>query len=310
MLLSRRAWLAAAACLLAFGLPRIGRSQTPPQGQTPQAGMPAPSLSSAAALNAALAELDRAPNTIVAEVGKRTVSWGDVADVIRTWPQIVAGAQFQQLYQAAAMQVIQQRALAQGAEDAGINKDPAVQRRIKNAIDDTLAQEMLRRSLEQNISAKSLQAVYDGVVAGKPGPEQAHVHIIVTDTQAEAEDLIYRLQQGASFADTARQLSKDGSAPNGGDIGFATVDMLSPEIGAVAFSLGVGQMTAYPVKSANHWFIVKVDERRQGGTPSFSDAKVGLEKDVLHAGVSELRKQALKMVPVTYYGLTGKPEQH
>lgn len=276
--------------------------------QSDQAGLPEPSIGSAAALNAALLELDRSPTTIVAEIGPRTVTWGDVADVIRTWPNVVAGVPFQQLYQAAAMQVMQQRALALRAEKAGIDKDPAAERRVRNAIDDALAQEMLRRSLQQNVSPKALQAVYSGVVAGKPGPEQIHARIIVTDTQAEAEDLIYRLNQGASFATVAHDLSKDGSASEGGDIGFVTVDMLSPEVGAVAFSLGVGQINAYPVKSANHWFIVRVEERRQGGTPSFIDARVALERDVLHAGVAELRKQALQMLPVTYYGLAGKPQ--
>src|SRR6185437_1212398 len=152
---------------------------------------------------------------------------------------------------------------------------------------------------------KALQAVYNGVVAGKPGPERVHPRIIVTDTQSDAEDVIYRLSQGASFATVAREVSKDGSAHNGGDLGFVTLDMLATEIGAVAFSLGVGQTTAYPVKSANHWFVIRIEERRQAGTPSFIDSRVALEHDVLHAGVAELRKQVLKTVPVTYYGLAG-----
>lgn len=302
MCILRRARVLATACMLIAGLSGAGWAETP------QGGMPAPNLRSAAALNAALTELDRSPTTIVAEVGTRTVTWGDVADLIRTWPGIVAGVAFQQLYQAAAMQLIQQRALALRAETTGLDKDPAVQRRMRNAVDETLAQAMLRRSLEPNVSTKALQAVYNGVIAGKPGPEQVRPRIIVTDTQAEAEDLIYRLQQGASFADTAKQLSKDGSAPNGGDLGFVTRDMLSPEIGAVVFSLGVGQMTAYPVSSANHWFIVRIEERKQAGPPSFVDARLALERDVLHAGAEELRRQALKSVPVTYYGLTGKPD--
>jgi peptidyl-prolyl cis-trans isomerase C len=278
--------------------------------QTPKDGLPQPNINSAASMNAALAELDRSPTTIVAEVGSRTVTWADVADVIRTWPDIVAGVPFQQLYQAAAMQMMQQRALALRAESAGVDKDPAVKRRVRNATDDALAQEMLRRSLQPNVSSKALQAVYNGVVAGKPGPEQVHPRIIVTDTQSDAEDVIYRLSQGASFATVASEVSKDGSAHNGGDLGFVTVDMLAPEIGAVAFSLGVGQTTAYPVKSGNHWFVVRIEERRQGGTPSFIDSRVALERDVLHAGVAELRKQVLKTVPVTYYGLAGKSDQH
>jgi peptidyl-prolyl cis-trans isomerase C len=288
-------------CIVSALLPAVARAEDP------QGGLPKPSITSTAALNAELAELDRAPSTLVADVGNRTVTWADVADVIRSWPTVVAGVSFQQIYQAAAMQMMQERALAIRAEKAGLDKDPQVERRVRNAMDDALGQELLHRSLAANIAPKALKVVYDGVVAGKPGPDQAHVHIIVTDTASAANDLIYRLGQGASFADTARALSKDGTASNGGDLGFVTVDQLSPEVGAVAFSLGVGQTTAYPVKSGNHWFIVRVDERRQAGTPSFQDAEIALERDVLHAGVDALRAQALKAVPVSYYGLAGKP---
>jgi peptidyl-prolyl cis-trans isomerase C len=283
-------------------VPALARAEDP-KG----VGLPPPSITTAVLLNTELAELDRAPGTIVADVGNRTVTWADIADVIRSWPTIVAGAPFQQLYQAAAMQMMQERALAIRAEAVGLDKDPQAKRRVQNAIDDALGQELLQRSLAANVAPKALKVVYDGVVAGKPGPEQAHVHIIVTDTASEASDLIFRLGQGAAFDDTARALSKDGTAANGGDLGFVTVDQLSPEVGAVAFSLGVGQTTAYPVKSGNHWFIVRVDERRQAETPSFQDAQIALQRDVLHAGVDALRAQALKALPVNYYGLTGKP---
>jgi peptidyl-prolyl cis-trans isomerase C len=291
-------------CIAAALLPTLARAEDP------QGGLPRPSVASAVALSAELTELDRTPGTVVAEVGNRTVTWADIADVIRSWPTIVSGVPFQQLYQAAAIQMMQERALAIRAEKAGLDKDPLAERRIHNAMDDALGQELLRRSLAANVAPQALKAVYDGVVAGKPGPEQAHVHIIVTDTASEASDLIYRLSQGASFDDTARAVSKDGTAANGGDLGFVTVDQLSPEVGAVAFSLGVGKTTAYPVKSGNHWFIVRVDERRQAGTPSFRDVEVGLQRDVLHAGVDALRAQALKAVPVSYYGLAGKREKH
>jgi peptidyl-prolyl cis-trans isomerase C len=282
-------------------LPALARAEEP------QGGLPKQTIASAAALNAELAELDRSPGTIVADVGNRTVTWADVADVIRSWPTIVGGEPFQQIYQAAAMQMMQERALAIRAEQVGLDKDPQTERRVRNAVDDALGQELLHRSLAANVAPQALKTVYDGVVAGKPGPDQAHVRIIVTDTASDASDLIYRLGQGASFEETARAMSKDGTASNGGDLGFVTADQLSPEVGAVAFSLGVGQTTAYPVKSGNHWFIVRVEERRQTGTPSFQDAELGLERDVLHAGVDALRAQALKAVPASYYGLAGKP---
>ena len=278
----------------------------PAWAQSAQQGLPQPSVESADALNTALTTLERSPATVVAEVGNRSVTWADVVDVIRGWPTIVSGVPFQDLYQAAAMQAMQQKALAVRAESVGIDREPDTQRRIRNATDDILAQEMLRRSLTLNVTPKALHAVYDGVIAGKPGPEEVQLRVIVTDTEEEAIGVISRLSAGASFAELARTTSKDGSAEAGGELGFVALDMLSPEVGAVAFAMPVGQTTAYPVRSGNRWFVLRVDSRKRGPTPSFADTHVALERDVLHAGAMELRKQALKAVPVTYYGPAGK----
>lgn len=269
-------------------------------------GLPEPSVASADALNAALVTLEHAPDTIVAEVGNRKVTWADVADVIRSWPAVVSGVPFQKLYEAAALQAMQQKALAVRAEAVGLDKDPNTQRRVRNAIDDTLAQALLRRSLKPNIAPKALRAVYDKVVAGKPGPEEVRVRVIVAASEDAAAGIIAQLAAGASFEHLAKTASEDGSASNGGDLGYVTLDMLSPEVGAVAFALPVGQTDAYPVRSGNRWFVIRVEGRRRGIAPGFAATHVALERDVLHAGAMALRKQALQTVPVHYYGLTGK----
>lgn len=259
-------------------------------------------------MEAALAVLDRSSGTVVAEVGSATVTWGDVADSIRSMPPIVGSVPFQQLYQRAAAQVMQVQALALLATQSGLDKDPIVQRRLKNAADQALAGEYMRRSLAPNITDKALRAVYDGAVAGKPGPEEVDARIIMVDSEDEATALIQRLQKGADFPQLARESSKDGTAENDGELGYARLDMLAPEIGSVVFALAPGQMTAFPVRSGNSWFILKVESRRQPPPPSFEVARTPLEQDVIHAGVPELRRMALQAVAIRYYGLAGKKQ--
>lgn len=273
---------------------------------TAMGGLPLPDQMTAASLTAALAELDRSRTTIVADVGSRTVTWGDIADAIRAMPRIVSTIPFQQLHQSAVVQVMQQKALALRAETAGIENDPLVQRRLKNATDEVLANEILRRSLAPNITEPALRVVYDGVIAGKPGPDEVRPRIIMVDTRDEATALIQRLRDGGDFSALARQFSKDGTAANGGDLGYIRLDLLAPEIGAVAFALGIGQITSFPVRSGNFWCVIRVDSRRQVLAPSFEEARAALEQDVIHAGVPELKRLALKDAPVTYYGPAGK----
>jgi len=165
---------------------------------------------------------------------------------------------------------------------------------------------LLRRSLAPNLTDKALHATFDALVAGRAAPEEVRARVIMVDTQNEATVLIGRLHQGANFADLARDFSKDGTAQDGGDLGFARLDMLSPEVGAVMFALAPGQLSEYPVRSRNAWFVLRVEERRQPPSPAFEAARGALEQDIIHAGAPVLMQAALKAAPITYHGLTGR----
>lgn len=269
-------------------------------------GLPPPELGAIASLQALETELDRSAGTVVAEVGPHQITWADIADAIRAMPGIVGGMPYPVLYRHTAADLIQQTALVLRAETIGLDKDPAVQRRMRNAADQALASELLRRSLAPNLTDKALRATFDALVAGRAAPEEVRARLIVVDTQDQATVLIGRLHQGAGFADLAKSFSKDATAPDGGDLGFVRLDMLSPEIGAVMFALAPGQITEYPIRSRNAWFILRIEERRQPTTPTFEAARGGLEQDIIHAGAPVLMQAAMKDAPIVYHGLTGK----
>lgn len=284
-------------------LPSVAGAQAP----VPAAeGLLPPDIRADASLQAALAELDRSAATIVAQVGSHAVTWGDIADAIRAMPPIVSGLPFPALYQRAAIQLMQQEALVLRAESAGLDKDPLAQRRMRNATDQAIATEVLRRSLAPNLTDKALRETYSALVANKPAPEEVQARVIMVETQDEATTLIQRLQGGADFSALARDFSKDGTARNGGELGYVRLDMLEPELGSVMFALAPGQTTAFPVKSHNAWFILQVEGRRQPAAPSFEAARAALEQDIVHAGAPELMREALKAAPVSYYGQAGK----
>jgi peptidyl-prolyl cis-trans isomerase C len=291
-------------CVLAIAAMSLtANAQTP---ATPAVGLAPPNIRSDTALHAALAELDRSAGTVVAEVGPHSVTWGDIADAIRAMPSIVGNLPFPALFQRVAMQLMEQEALVLRGEGAGLAKDPIVQRRMRSAADQAMANEVLRRSLAQNLTDKALRATYEALVADKPAPEEVKARVIMVESNEQATTLIRRLQAGADFAALARDFSKDGTASDGGELGYVRLDMVSPEIGAVMFALAPGQVTAYPVRSRNSWFIVQVEARRQPPAPTFEAARGALEQDIVHAGAPQLMSAAVKDAPVKYYGLTGK----
>jgi peptidyl-prolyl cis-trans isomerase C len=273
--------------------------------ETTLAGLPPPDAKTYTSLQAFETELDRLPDTVVADVGPHAITWGDIADTIRAMPPIAGALSYTTLYQRAVTQLIQQAALVSHAETIGLDKDPVVRRRMRNATDQALATEMLRRSLAPNLTEKAVRSTYDTLVANKPGPEEVRARVMMLETQAEAIALIVRLRQGADFADLAKAYSKDGTASNGGDLGFARLDMLSPEIGSVMFALAPGQFTQFPVKLHNAWFIIFVEQRRQPPPPSFEESRAALQQDIIHAGTAVLMQEALRTAPVHYHGMAG-----
>ena len=116
------------------------------------------------------------------------------------------------------------------------------------------------------------------------------------------------LSKGGDFAALARSMSRDASAKAGGELGFVRLDAVSPGIGAVLFALSPGQTSAFPVRVApNAWFIVKVEARRQQGTPSFESVRDRLAQQVMRASAPAAIQKAVAGLPTHDYGASGKP---
>ena len=253
-------------------------------------------------------EFSNNPGTVVAEIGDRAITRGEVGDALRTIPATDGGTTLDVIYHSTVQGLMAQQAMVIRAREMGIDKDPAVQRRIAASADAILANEYLRRTVVPAVTDQVLHDAYDREFAGKPGAEEVQARVIMTETQQEAEDLLAALSRGGDFAALARASSKDASAKAGGELGYVRLDALSPAIGAVLFALSPGQTTAYPVRVApNAWFIVKVEARRQQGAPSFDSVRDRLAQQAMRADTPAAIQKAVAGLPAHDYGMTGKP---
>lgn len=86
------------------------------------------------------------------------------------------------------------------------------------------------------------------------------------EAKAKAEALIRELDQGADFAQLAKENSADGSAANGGDLGQYFTKAQSPyvpEFTEGAVSLAKGEYTKEPVKSVFGYHIIKLTDKKE-----------------------------------------------
>lgn len=131
-------------------------------------------------------------------------------------------------------------------------------------------------------------------------PEQVRASQIVVgldrnageeETKAAREkinSLEKRVQEGADFAEMAREHSEGASAQYGGDLGFFERDRMPDAIDAAAFSLDVGEVSDV-LRTDSGFHIIKVTDHREATTMTYQDARQSLMN---HLQMKKLRELA------------------
>ena len=268
----------------------------------PDTAAPAPVVNSLVQL---ADQFDKSPTTIVTDVNGTAITLGMVADRLRDLPPQLAALPPATVYKAALDDLIQQRALAIKARELGLDKDAVTQRYIGEATDHELARVMIQHILPELVTEKAIKDRYDAIFAGKPGPDEVQFRVIATATEAAATDVLTALRNGGDFDKLAHDESRDPSRFNGGEIGYTRRDLLTPEIGAVAFALSPGQTTAYPVRSNGLWFIIKVEGRQRVAAPPLDSVREQIVAALTRQADAEISRKARAAVTVKDYGMTG-----
>ena len=194
--------------------------------------------------------------------------------------------------------MVELRLLANQAREQGLHNDPSTQARIQNAIDNQLANTYLTDYLASvEISEEELKAAYDKAVKDLGGEEQHRAwHILVKD-EDKARELLEEIENGADFAELAKEHSVDTvSGEAGGDLGWFSLDqMVEPFANAVA-ELEPGELGDEPVESQFGWHIIKLEGVRQSPPPSFDQMRPELEdrirRQAITTKIDELRTDA------------------
>lgn len=86
-------------------------------------------------------------------------------------------------------------------------------------------------------------------------------HILV-NSLVEAQDILFKLNDGADFAEMAMELSQDpGSAVNGGELGYFYKGQMVPEFEEAAFSVEPGNLSGI-IQTDFGFHILKVNDKK------------------------------------------------
>jgi peptidyl-prolyl cis-trans isomerase SurA len=98
--------------------------------------------------------------------------------------------------------------------------------------------------------------------------------------KAIAEEILGKLADGAPFDRMAQIYSEDSTRDLGGDWGWIERKTLAAPLEKVAFNLPTGRVS-HVIELGPNYYILKVDEKRGGDTPSFAKLRPEIEKKLM-----------------------------
>lgn len=234
---------------------------------------------------------------------------------------------------------IRKRLVVQEAIKSGFDRKPDVKADMDASKESTLFDRYVRDVVAGRIVTDAeVRDYYDKHPDEFVTPEKIHVrHIVVTvsDTgprarsKQQALEIIERAAvqlresnnatrsmgdtKAASqlrinqFAQVARQISEDASAPNGGDLGWVSKGQLDPDFEAAAWGLPIGIPSGI-VQTKYGYHIIMVDAKKPSAMEAFDDVRSSIREflttqkaaDVMQS-VAQLTNQLMAQSKIAVY---------
>lgn len=194
--------------------------------------------------------------------------------------------------------LIEREVLMQEAVKQGYDKKPEVKQALESARETILLNQLARDYITKNpVADAEISAEYDKFKA-RTGDKEYHVRHILADTEAEAKDIIAKLKGGAKFEDLAKQSKDTGTANSGGDLDWATVASFPKEFSDGFVKLQKGGVTETPVKTANGYHVIKLDDVRPAKLPSLEEVKPQIADALIQQKLQAYQEEMVKKAKV------------
>ena len=227
----------------------------------------------------ALAQSEPTRDTVLAVVNGTEITLGHLLAARDTLPE-----QFQQmpsdaLFGPLVEQLIEQTAIMQQAEGTLTAREQIAFENEQRAF---IANAALTRAAEAALSEENINKAYTAFITEfdgrEPTPEFNASHIIV-ETEEEALALRAELDDGADFAELARENSLDGAAAGGGSLGWFGLGAMIPEFEQAVQELEVGAYMG-PLETQFGWHLVLLNDTRMSSAPPLEEVREALQENL------------------------------
>lgn len=180
--------------------------------------------------------------------------------------------------------------LYQEALKQKLDKEDIVQVALKNQRREVISQALMARIVTKNpITDADLKKIYNEKIKAVSGNEFNVSHIL-TKTEAEAKQVIIRLNKGEKFTDVAIAVSTDSNAQTGGLIGWMHPSKLPENFSGLINTLKKtkpGNYAQHAVETEFGWHIIMINEARAVNPPPFESVRANVANLALEARIAE-----------------------
>ncbi|NIZ00382.1 peptidylprolyl isomerase [Thalassospira lucentensis] len=249
----------------------------------------AASLASVIFASPAMAQ-DAAPteDPVLATVNGEDILESEVRATQAGLPQQYRQLPFEMLKPTLVDREINQRLLMMAGRDAGLADDEEVKARVEALERRVIAETYLDRQIAKASTEDAIKEQYEEFLKTNEPQPQVHARHILLENEDDAKAVIAELDDGADFAELAKEKSTGPSGPKGGDLGFFSAgDMVAPFADA-AFAMEPGTYSKEPVQTQFGWHVIKVEEKKEGTQPTLEEVRPQLVAELTRKAIDDL----------------------
>jgi len=246
-------------------------------------------------------------NPVVLKIGGREVTRAAVMDnFAASGSQLPEDANIEDVFPLIQDQYVVSQLLKQAAINNGFSKNtPQVALRVNEALEQGLRAAYIQSVGERNVSDADTKQAYDDIVKNAPDVvERRASHILVADEET-AKSLIAQLDDGADFAELAKDNSTGPTGVKGGDLGYFAKTEMVPEFANAAFSMDIGDVSSEPVQTQFGFHVIKLTDERKREKPEYDAIKEQLKNQLRQAVLAEEIQKLRAEADITVFTFDG-----
>lgn len=259
-------------------------------------------------------KVSAAEPVVVAVANGKSIHIGDVLARKNMIPEL-QNVPLEQVFEGLRDQLVAEVLIEKEVSTSGLENDPEVKKAAERCVEAAKAKIFIERQLEKMVTDEDLMALFKELMKGFKKQKEIRAHHILVPSEAEAKEIIGKLEKGSDFAELAKKHSQDQtSKERGGDLGYfiskdQAKEIAGPEFAEALITLKPGSFGRKPIKSSFGYHVLKPVESRMSKPPKFEEAAPQLRLMKTQEALLKYIEGLKSKLKVKIFDMLGKPAE-